>query len=164
MKNLFTILLFSGISFLSAQVAIGKETVDGDGLLDFKSGTTNGIILPMVNQLPLAPANGTILMDQNDLKIKIYENDQWTMLTDAGSIHQHNVNTSEETEQKIIIGSAESIADGIVVLESDDKALILPKIENPHLHVKSPHPGMICYDTASNSLAVFDGLVWSYWK
>ena len=34
----------------------------------------------------------------------------------------------------------------------------------PHLNVKSPYPGMMCFDTVSNTLAVFDGENWNYWK
>ncbi|WP_353117470.1 hypothetical protein [Myroides odoratus] len=54
--------------------------------------------------------------------------------------------------------------DGIVVLEGSTKALVLPKIMNPHLTVKSPYPGMMCYDSNRKALAVFDGVLWNYWK
>ncbi|WP_148043492.1 hypothetical protein [Chryseobacterium sp. G0240] len=62
------------------------------------------------------------------------------------------------------MGASTSSAPGVLVLESANKALILPKVAAPHLNVKNPYPGMICYDTASKSMAVFDGLKWSYWK
>jgi hypothetical protein len=57
-----------------------------------------------------------------------------------------------------------SNAKGVLVLESADKAMILPKITNPHTTVKNPYPGMMCYDLTSKSLAVFDGANWNYWK
>ena len=42
--------------------------------------------------------------------------------------------------------------------------MILPKVNQPEINVKSPYPGMICYDTASKTVAIFDGKVWNYWK
>ncbi len=64
----------------------------------------------------------------------------------------------------VVIGGPASTADGVLVLESANKAMILPRINTPHLNVKNPYPGMMCYDTASKTLAVFDGSVWNYWK
>lgn len=48
--------------------------------------------------------------------------------------------------------------------ESTDKAMILPRIKAPHLNVKSPYPGMMCYDTETQSVALFDGRFWNYWR
>jgi len=62
------------------------------------------------------------------------------------------------------VGSDTTTAPGVLVMESSNKALILPKVATPHLNVKNPYPGMICYDTVSKTMAVFDGLKWSYWK
>ena len=42
--------------------------------------------------------------------------------------------------------------------------MVLPHVTNPHLTVKSPYPGMMCYDTVKKAVAVFDGTVWNYWK
>jgi len=53
---------------------------------------------------------------------------------------------------------------GVLELRANDKALVLPKVENPHLNVKSPVPGMMVYDSNSKSLAIFDGLKWNYWN
>lgn len=164
MKKIITTLLLLTIGILSAQIAIGKETIDGDGILDFKAGTTNGIIIPLVSQLPLSPENGTLLLDKSDLKVKVFENNQWVSLSDEGALGNHIENTSDDIGKGVVIGAETSTTEGVIVLESLDKALILPKIANPHENVKSPYPGMVCYDTASNALAVFDGKVWSYWK
>ena len=30
--------------------------------------------------------------------------------------------------------------------------------------VFSPYPGMMCYDMASKTVAIFDGTQWSYWN
>lgn len=161
------------------QVAIGKQTVQGSStLLDFNNTSTNtkGIILPSVENLSSAlsstPAenNGTFLFDKSDRKIKMYENNAWVELSAAGSNSQITTNTSQEaaTNLGMAIGSngtpGISNAKGILVLESTNKAMVLPKIADPHTNVKSPYPGMMCYDTTTHSLALFDGLKWNYWK
>lgn len=156
-------LIISGLS-INAQVAIGKTTVDGDGLLDFASGTTNGIILPIVEILPASAANGTILMDSNDATIKMRENGVWVEISGRGNLSNVIENESAELGEGVVIGAETSSVEGVLVLESSDKALILPKVNSPHLNVKSPYPGMMCYDLTSKSIAVFDGARWHFMK
>ncbi|BFO64045.1 hypothetical protein [Chryseobacterium sp. KCF3-3] len=151
-----------------AQVAIGKQTVDGNStVLDFNnvSGNTKGLILPTTSGFPAGTLeNGTFIFDVTDNKVKVYENDVWKSLSDAGSSGAIADNNSAETGKGVIMGEATSTADGVLVLESQNKAMILPQIAAPHLNVKNPYPGMLCYDTTSKTLAVFDGSVWNYWK
>ncbi|MBB6331085.1 hypothetical protein HNP24_002035 [Chryseobacterium sediminis] len=151
-----------------AQVAIGKQTVDGKNtVLDFDnvSGNTKGLILPATSGFPTGNlVNGTLIFDITDNKVKVYENDTWKSLSDAGNSSAVIVNNSAESGKGVIMGEGVSAADGVLVLESQDKAMILPKIATPHLSVKNPYPGMICYDTTSKTLAIFDGSVWNYWK
>lgn len=166
MKNIVLLIGFlsSGLAF--AQVGIGKESIDGDGILDFAPNTTNGIMLPIVETLPNDAVAGTILMDKNDKIVKMKDNAAWLPLSDAGSVNNATFNTNTEVAgpNRVIIGNSSTAAPGVLVLESADKALILPKIADPHINVKSPYPGMICYDTVSKTMAVFDGLKWNYWK
>lgn len=153
---------------LFSQVAIGKQMIDGSStVLDFNNvpGNTKGIILPATSGFPTASlVNGTFIFDVTDNKIKVYENDAWKSLSDAGNSSAVIKNNSTETGKGVIMGDNKSPADGVLVLESQNKAMILPKITTPHLNVKTPYPGMMCYDTASKTLAIFDGSVWNYWK
>lgn len=172
------------IGLTNAQVSIGgKQIVEGTStLLDFNStyegkkatdtniNNIDGIILPALN-LQNVPAlnsanNGTFLFDTEDSMVKMYQNNTWIDLTTSGSSSAIVLNTSTESTdpQGVIIGSSTSSASGVLVLESPDKAVILPRVINPHLNVKTPYPGMICYDVTSKSLAVFDGVLWHYWK
>lgn len=180
--GIFTAITMTTVT--SAQISIGgKQTVEGTStLLDFNSTATGkkatdtsvdntyGIILPAIdinNVATLNSANnGTFLFDIGESKVKMYENNVWLDLTDSGNSSAVVINTSTESanSQGAIIGSTTSNAKGVLVLESPDKALILPRITDPHLNVKSPYPGMMCYDVASKSLAVFDGIFWYYWK
>lgn len=164
-KTLFLTLTVGMFSqALMAQTAIGKNTVDGDGLLDFATGSVKGIILPAVSTLPANPANGTFLLDKNDSKIKMFENNQWVGLTDEGDTDNLLPYNSPNINSQTVIGAQSTTVDGALVLESPNKALVLPKIASPHLNVPSPYPGMMCYDTDAKALAVFDGVVWNYWK
>ncbi len=183
-KSIYTLIFCVLATTASAQVSIGgKQSVEGTTtILDFNSdtagkkadGTVNslGIILPSVENLNNALAgnatenNGTFLFDSSDKKVKMYENEIWVALSEAGDNTQITVNSTEESskDQGAIIDSPSSSAKGVLVLESADKAMILPRIANPHTTVKSPYPGMMCYDTVSKTLAVFNGSVWSYWK
>lgn len=151
-----------------AQVAIGKQAVDGvSTVLDFNnvSGNTKGLILPATSGLPTGTlVNGTFVFDVTDNKVKMYENDTWKPLSDAGNSSAIVANNSTEQGNGVVIGASSSTADGVLVLESSDKAMILPQIATPHVNVKSPYPGMMCYDTTSKTLAIFDGSVWNYWK
>jgi hypothetical protein len=159
------VVLFN-ISF--AQVAIGKQEVEGSStVLDFNnvSGNTKGLILPATTGLAAGSlVNGTFVFDVTDSRVKVYENDTWKPLSDAGSSTAVVVNNTAELGKGVIIGASSSTADGVLVLESPDKAMILPRVATPHLSVKNPYPGMMCYDTASKTLAIFDGSVWNYWK
>ncbi|PTT73185.1 hypothetical protein DD829_20165 [Chryseobacterium sp. HMWF035] len=177
MKKNIVIIAFSMLSTAAnAQVSIGgKQSVEGTStLLDFNNTATNtnGIILPAVTNVSNALAtnttynNGTFLFDISTGKIKMYENSTWVDLSPAGNSASIIANTSTEStaNQGVIIGSATSNAKGVLVLESSNKAMILPRIATPHLTVKSPYPGMLCYDTTSKTIALFDGNVWNYWK
>lgn len=166
MKNSFLAILI-GLSWSSfAQTAIETRVVSSpSAVLDFATGTTKGIILPAVETLPTAPANGTFLFDRTDRKLKMREKNTWVELSAAGSTtalvpYSGTVDNGKQT----VMGSRTTPADGVLVLESTNKSLVLPKISNPHLTVKSPYPGMMCYDTDRQALAVFDGTVWNYWK
>jgi len=170
MKKYFILSILSlGLCFAAkAQTAINKKTTDGSSVLDFAAGTTKGIILPAVETLPATPANGTFLFDKTAKIVKMYQNGAWVNLSDVGDIagpvpiapYSGTVANGKQT----VIGARSTSVDGVLVLESTDKALVLPKISSPHLNVKSPYPGMMCYDTDRKALAVFDGKVWNYWK
>ncbi|RYY15119.1 MAG: hypothetical protein EOO04_29140 [Chitinophagaceae bacterium] len=167
MKKILTLLLVLGAGIFSsdAQTGIAKNLVVGSAILDFPKNTTNGIILPAVELLPANPVNGTLLLDKSDKKVKMLENNSWIELSGTGNTtslvpYSGTIDNGKRT----IIGDQTSTADGVLVLESEVLALVLPHIDKPHLNVKGPYPGMICYDTDRKALAVYDGSVWNYWK
>ncbi len=161
MKYIYIAIALIMSEFCFSQIAIGKSSVDGDGLLDFVSGTTKGIILPKVESLNNQV--GSLVFDTSDNKVK-YNNGSWVDLSiNSGTSDITNQSSYTERGGGTIIGSDTSSAEGVLILESSDKALILPKIASPHLNVKSPSPGMICYDTDKDLLAIYNGIQWAFW-
>lgn len=167
MKNiLYILILFISFSFSgNAQTGIFTQNLTNSALLDFPIGTNKGIILPAVEILPALPSNGTFLVDKTDKKVKMYQNDVWVELSGVGNmVTVVPYSGTVDNGKKTIIGESNTNSDGVLVLESKTKAMVLPKISNPHLNVKSPYPGMMCYDINKKALAVYDGSVWNYWK
>lgn len=169
--SIFSLLMIAYSSLVFGQVAIGKESIEGNStLLDFNNSEKNtlGIILPAVDSAPTvftADNNGTFLFDKSSQTLKMYENNQWvTLSTTVGDGSGIEENNTTDAGDGAIIGSDTTAAKGVLVMESTDKAMILPRIKSPHLNVKSPYPGMMCYDTVTQSVALFDGKFWNYWK
>lgn len=162
-------------SALSAQVIIGdavgtapankKQSV----LLEFANSNDKGIILPYVRTLPLNPTPGTLVMDSTvptAAKVKLYDGNDWRVLSGESDMTLSLINqplTATEGDAKAIIGSDTSSADGVLVLESDTKAMILPTVTDITNIVK-PSPGMMVYVKGSKKyLAIFDGNKWAFW-
>lgn len=164
---------FLGFSTVIGQTSIGKKTTEGtDVLFDFEANESRGIILPWVTQdiNVVSPVGGTLIFDSNDKKVKYYKggtNAEWIDLSiNTGNVDLNIQQGSLEktTVDQAVIGSRFSSASGVLVLESDNKAMVLPKMENPHLNILSPQAGTIAFDTISKMLCIFNGNEWSFWK
>lgn len=179
MKKYFALLILSlgVLSVAKAQTAVATRTVSSpSAVLDFATGTTKGIILPAVETMPANPANGTFLFDKTTQIVKMFQNGIWINMTGTGNASGIVPYTGTSNEKQTIMGArstkvldglgnyVDGAVDGVLVLESPNKALVLPQISNPHLTVKSPYAGMMCYDTNRKAVAVFDGTLWNYWK
>ena len=161
-----------------AQVAIGKTEpitiTNGSVLLEFGS-EAKGIIVPQVSSVS-SPAGGTFVFNNSSgvLAMQVYENGVWKDLTSdstttpktIGISHNYTNGGTIDTigVNGVIIGAYTSTKNGALVLESTDKALVLPLVANPHQSIKGAIAGTMVYDTVSDTLAVYDGIYWSYWK
>lgn len=184
-KIRYSILFCSLATMASGQVAIGKTTVNGNSTIldfhyDYEDISQKGLILSSVDQEPVfaitpgvsSPNNGTFVFDRATKKVKMFENNQWVEMTDEGDSSQADAhaNTSDETtyNQGAIIGASASEAIGVLVLESSDKAMILPYTIDTY-SVKSPYPGTMVYDIDysddgnTGRIAIFDGANWNFW-
>ncbi len=166
--------LFLGTLLIPAQVAIGKGSVSNSSVsLEFAENENRGMILPWVTSTGAVAgvADGSFVYDLSDHKVKVKYAGGWKDLSvDAtgatGTAVDIQNSATENTAAKASIGTPTSAAaaNGILVLEDQSKAMILPKVASPHLTIINPAPGMMVYDTTAKQLAVFNGTVWSFWK
>ncbi|MCW3162472.1 hypothetical protein [Chryseobacterium oryctis] len=131
--------------------------------------------------------DGTIIFDLSDKKMKYMKGGSWfdltgdpefplslkdasnndityTALSNIDSSLQDNVKEEENAKVAIGINGNSDTTVGILVLTDTDKAMVLPKVESPHINIINPSAGMMVYDTTSKQLAVYNGTVWSFWK
>lgn len=175
MKKIFITILLIATATFNAQVIIGdavgtapankKQSV----LLEFANTNNKGLILPYVRTLPTNPAPGTILLDSSTpatAKVKLYDGSNWKVLSGEANVTSTLLTqptTQEEPNAKAIIGNRTSSADGVLVLESGTKAMILPIVSSTD-NIVSPSPGMMVYVKGTNKyLAIFDGAKWAFW-
>lgn len=171
MKKLLYLITITTALQANAQVAIGKSAVTNSSVsLEFYDGGNNvqGMVLPWVNGTGsvVSPENGTLVYDYNTRKVWVKYNTGWKDLSiDATGMADTSLQDalSDLSNAKVSIGKP-SAKKGILVLEDNNKAMILPKVAYPHLNIINPAPGMMAYDTKTNQLAVFNGTVWSFWK
>ena len=184
MKNIFVIILLAMMSGAQAQVIIGDATgTAGDKtsvLLEFAAGQNKGIIVPYVRSLPTLNAlvGGAIILDATTptlARMKYYNGTTWIDLSgqdgnlvspvDYLTIQPDATVAPETVASKTIIGASSSPADGVLVLESNTKAMVLPTVLDVQ-NIPSPSPGMMVYvnKTGAKRLAVFNGSKWSFWK
>ena len=184
MKTLFKIICsaFLGISATAySQVIIGDNlgtapaTNKSSVLLEFANTNNKGIILPYVRTKATTPTEGSIILDAStatDARVKYY-NGSWQDLSGQGADISTILATqptiaqaAESADSKTIIGAATSgVTDGVLVLESTTKAMILPIVGDVN-NIPSPSPGMMVFvnKTGAKRLAVYNGSRWSFWK
>lgn len=165
------------IAATQAQVIIG-DAVGMPGsksgvLLEFANTNNKGLILPYVTTLPTAPTAGTIILDATTgttARVKYY-NGTWVDLSGQNGDVSPELATQPATPatavatSKAIIGAQTTSAEGVLVLESATKAMVLPQVDNVN-NIIDPAAGMMVYVNLQGSkrLAVFNGTKWSFWK
>ncbi len=169
-SSMFTaVLLFS--EGVKSQIAIGKTppvTITNSSVLLEFGTEAKGIILPSVTTASDA-VNGTFVLNTTTKSVRVKQNGAWTDLTKAGDATNYPFTNTGTTDANsglagAIIGSANTTKPGVLVLESTTKALVLPKVNTPETNIKSAVAGTMVYDTATSTLALYDGASWSYWK
>lgn len=185
MKNIILTLLLASASSFSAQIIIGDAAgtaaIKTSVLIEFAADQNKGIVLPYVRTMPVSPSAGTILLDASiptAARVKLYNantssgTNGWLDLS-GQSANVTSVLTAQPTaadapetlESRTIIGDVISPANGVLVLESTTKAMVLPTVADVQ-DVMSPSPGMMVYvnKAGSKRLAVYNGAMWSFWR
>lgn len=186
---LFSTLAYSQVAI--GKTSISNTTVSLEfGVSDATNGY-KGILLPWVSTVANTPntsyigvsnpVDGTIIFDVSDKKIKYRKAGAWfdlskNEITTVNGVANYDTtgvvnttlqdNLTENSNAKVVIGGNPSTntTTGILVLADTNKAMILPKMDSPHLNIQNPPAGMMAYDTTAKQLAVFNGKVWSFWK
>ena len=166
--------LFSVLG-IKAQVIIDKDLNQNISspsvLLEF--GTSNkGLLLPWVTTTGgvTAAVPGTMVYNIAEKNVKYLKGGSGGGWIDLSIETNGEVNTAlqnpltDAANATTIIGSNSTSAPGILVLESATKALVLPKVADPHLNILYPEAGMMVYDTNKKIFAVYNGTVWTFWK
>ena len=190
MKNIFALILLATITGANAQViigdAVGTATTKTSVLLEFAKNDnvafpkqSKGIIVPYVRTLPSGSAlvGGSIILDAttaSTARMKYYNavTSTWVDLSgqvaDVTTFMTAQPTLTAAASAHAIIGDAASTADGVLVLESVTKAMVLPTVTDVQ-NVPSPSPGMMVYVSGVSTnfnkrLAVFNGARWSFWQ
>ncbi len=182
--NLIIILFFLFGEIVNAQVAIGKEyTGNPSVILEFNdtrnnaknsngettvsiNGDNKSLILPVVSSLNADTGEGAIWFDAVEDKVKYRTQTGDVDMTSTSSIDISSPlaenNELQDLGSGTIIGAETSQAKGILILESNSQAMVLPVVTGL-VNVKNPEPGSLVYDRLEKSIAVFNGSTWTYW-
>ncbi|REC40072.1 hypothetical protein [Chryseobacterium sp. 5_R23647] len=167
----FSFFYTSAFSQIIIGDAVGTATNKTSVLLEFANEGNKGIILPYVRTLPNSPSEGTLLLDAvtpSQSRVKYYNGTSWVDLSrqngDVTSALTAQPTASEVSGAKVIIGSNTTAANGVLVLESANKAMVLPMVSDVN-NIPSPSAGMMVYvnKAGSKRLAVYNGSRWSFW-
>ena len=145
-------------------------TVSTSSSLEFPANQNRGIILPYVTSAATLDANnavnGTLIYDRATNRVRGKQNGVWTdFSTEAGTVDASiQTGAVEDLTRKTVIGATSSAAPGVLILEGNNKAMLLPRTASPHLNVKNPAAGMMVYDTTTKQVAFYNGTSWSFWR
>lgn len=189
MNKIAIIFSISVSTFAFSQVRIGATNSAGNVtttsvLLEFGTDNDKGIILPYVETVPTGATTalgGTMIFDvsaNGEYKVKVKnQNAGWKDLS-VQSGYSAAVEAvvkppqasplADQTGAKSIIGDATTATDGVLVLDSPDKAMVLPIVSNFNT-IPNPSPGMMAFlqhptDSTKHRLIVFNGQKWTFWK
>ena len=179
MKKIIVTIALGLTSLVSAQVIIGDQTgtatTKSSVLLEFAQGN-KGLVLPTVRTQPANPTPGTLVLDASTssttARVKYYNGSTWVDMSGAdGNVtslladQPTAAQAPEAADSKVIIGANTSSANGVLVLESPNKAMVLPTVADVN-DIASPTAGMMVFvnKAGAKRLAVYNGSVWSFWK
>jgi len=175
-KLIMLIVLMAFKNNIAAQVifgdAVGSAVDKTSVLMEFSNAGNRGLILPYVTDKTAITTPGSIIFDAStatSAKAKYYNGTSWIDLSvqpaNATSYLSIQPPARDNANSKVIIGSSSSSADGILVLESTTKAMVLP-IATSYQNIINPAPGtmVLLSNGPLKTLAVYNGEQWSFWS
>ena len=174
-----TIQLILGLSAMlsHAQVLMGEgataspsnaSVINNSSVSLAFSNNNKGVILPWVTKTEdvLGQTNGSLVYDVSRKSVHIKLASGWLDLTqnDNGVVDTSLQDpATSQANGKVSIGTP-TTTKGILVLEDTTKAMVLPKVTDPHLNINYPATGMMVYDNTKQTFCVFNGTEWTFWK
>lgn len=175
MKKLLVLsVLFFTVNIVFSQVifgnSVGTAADKTSVLMEFAKTENRGLILPYVTDKSGTFAPGSIILNAttaNAAKVEFYDGANWNDL----SFNTANISSflgmqpvaKENPDAKVIVGNDISSADGIMVLESATKAMVLPTV-NSYSDIVDPAPGMMVLQNNGTEkvLAFYNGSKWTF--
>lgn len=167
---LFILSLCSSLISAQLPVLIGRTTptsaTNTSVLLEF-SNNNKGLIVPYIAGNLNSATSGTFYFDSTSKIMKLKDNSGQGYVDFTSAAPSTNAviqpSGTDDATKKSVFGSTSSAVDGALVLESQTKVMVLPKVTNPHVNVVNPSAGMIVYDPTNKTLCTFNGTQWTFW-
>lgn len=181
MKNIIFLLFTTVSNILFSQVIIGDNigtaTNKSSVLLEFSQSQRKGIILPYLTDVSEVNTPGSIFLRVSNpataptAKVVYYDHDgTFKDLSPEASDIAAKLKLGiqpvarENSGAKVVMGNETSAANGILVLESTTKAMVLPKVPS-YKDIVNPAPGMmVLTGTGDKTIAFFNGSQWNFWS
>lgn len=159
---------YSGHVNISAELVVLID--HGDKNIFSKDGN-RGLIVPYITSKTGQTTPGSIILNATtptSAKVEYYNGTSWVDLSvqgaDVSSFLGIQPAAREIPSARAVIGSDTTNANGILVLESSSKTMVLP-IVSSHLDITNPAPGMMALinNGGDKILAVYNGNQWAFW-
>lgn len=171
---------------LFAQIKIGEtnnSTTNTSVLLNFENSNNRGILLPAISSTTSTYVDGTLILDATNniqAQFKLRNNNTWDNFSrnngNATLITNNRPTTNDFSTAKVVLGAANSTADGALVLESTTQTMVLPIVSTVD-NIVNPSPGMMVYvdkgvcppynvnnpNCIDQYLAFYNGTEWNFW-
>ncbi len=142
-------------------MSVGADVVaDKSAMLDVSS-TTKGVLIPRtLPQSISSPAAGLIIFNTSTNKINYYNGSQWKTVCSI-STGTAGASTSQTSAGFAINSSGEAPAPSAVLdIQSTDKGLLVPRMNEWDKNAILPTAGLIIYNTFANTLQFWNGSKW----
>lgn len=173
MKKIIILYIIFLCGLTQAQIGIEKTNFRSpNSIIEFNDmeengGVAKGIILPILKDASSAK-EGALWVESKTMRV-LYKSKKFgeVALTDSymNSLPKPSYN---EIGKGVIISDSSSpnFTDdpAVLKLESNNKALLLPHVNDVTTDISNPEPGTIAYDVKSKSLAIFNGDKWFFWN
>ncbi|MDR6159062.1 hypothetical protein QF023_002867 [Chryseobacterium sp. SLBN-27] len=162
MKKIIILTALTLAGWVQSQVAIGKTTLTNSSVaLEFGSDV-RGIRLPLVTDATtMTGTNGSMVFDAATGSFRFYANNVWSAATSGGQTG--GAPTGSDTGSGVIVGANSSSATGALIIESSNRALVLPQAILVGQRSITGVKGLAIWDPALKAVAVYDGVKWNYY-